>query len=227
MLLCKNLIQFLFRLFRFFFVFELMISTYSCKNPIQSTIHQPLQIRTNKHRCFVFCLGHTSLTCVPGIGKKNKYLLNQSGIYDLSTLYSKYRSINNIQHFKQWLQNEIGFTSYQAKMTSCGIGSKLGDIKEINTGLTPICCSLKEKRDRSIQSKNEKKRKIENISHEPNKEENLFSQKNDQIFSSPEEKITNKLSDSMSFQHSSERKKHSNFHFNLLIIQYSLYNLHP
>jgi len=224
---------------------------HSCKNPIQSTIHQPLQIRTNKHRCFVFCLGHTSLTCVPGIGKKNKYLLNQSGIYDLSTLYSKYRSINNIQHFKQWLQNEIGFTSYQAKMTSCGIGSKLGEIKEINTGLTPICCPLKErreekhkllfddrnihKRDRSIQSKNEKnkeqvikKRKIENISHELNKEENLFSQKDDQIFSSPEEKFTNKLSDSMSFQHSSERKKkHSNFHFNLLIIQYSLYNLHP
>ncbi len=184
-----------------------MISTYSCKNPIQSTIHQPLQIRTNKHRCFVFCLGHTSLTCVPGIGKKNKYLLNQSGIYDLSTLYSKYRSINNIQHFKQWLQNEIGFTSYQAKMTSCGIGSKLGEIKEINTGLTPICCPLKEKRDRSIQSKNEKKRKIENISHEPNKEEYVFSRKDDQTFSSPEEKFTNKLSDSMSFQHSSEEKK--------------------
>ena len=127
-----------------------MISTnrkfHSCKNQIQSTIHIPLQIRTNKHRCFVFCIGHTSLTCVPGIGKKNKRLLNQSGIHDLSTLYSKYRSINNIQHFKEWLQNQIGFTSYQAKMTTCGIGSKLGEIKEINTGLTPICCPSRERR---------------------------------------------------------------------------------
>jgi hypothetical protein len=154
---------------------------YSCKNSIQSTIHQPLQIRTNKHRCFVFCIGHTSLTCVPGIGKKNKYLLNQSGIHDLSTLYSKYRQINNIQYFKEWLENDIGFTSYQAKMTTCGIGSKLGEIKEINTGLIPICCSSKEKhkllfndkRNRSIQSKSNenkeegiKKRKIENIKSE-------------------------------------------------------------
>jgi hypothetical protein len=168
MLLCKNLIQ-------LFFFSKLMIST-------DSKFHSTLQIRTNKHRCFVFCIGHTSLTCVPGIGKKNKYLLNQSGIKDLSTLYSKYRSINNIQNFKQWLQNDIGFTSYQAKMTTCGIGSKLGEIKEINTGLIPIYCPSKErqeekhmllsndrninKRNRSNQSKEEriKKRKIENIS---------------------------------------------------------------
>lgn len=149
---------------------------------------QSLQIRTNKHRCFVFCIGHTSLTCVPGIGKKNKYLLNQSGIHDLSTLYSKYRSINNIQHFKQWLQDDVGFTSYQAKMTTCGVGTKLGEIKDITTGLIPICCPSKErreekkillsdhrnikKRNRSNQSKYEenkeeeeiKKQKIENIS---------------------------------------------------------------
>jgi hypothetical protein len=139
---------------------------YSCKNPLQSTIHQPLQIRTNKHRCFVFCIGHTSLTCVPGIGKKNKHLLNQSGIDDLTTLYQKYRSINNIQRFQRWLQRDIGFTSYQAKMTTCGIGSKLGDIKEINTGLIPICCPTKEKRNRSIEFKENKKRKIENIKSE-------------------------------------------------------------
>jgi hypothetical protein len=138
---------------------------HSCKNPIQTTIHQPLQIRTNKHRCFVFCFGHTSLTCVPGIGKKNKHLLNQSGIYDLSTLYRKYRSINNSQRFKQWLENDIGFTSYQAKMTACGIGSKLGDIKEINTGLTTICCPAKERRE-ELQRLFSKNRNIENIKSE-------------------------------------------------------------
>jgi hypothetical protein len=160
-----------------------MISIDSKFHPIQATIHLPLQIRTYKHRCFVFCIGHTSLTCVPGIGRKNKYLLNQSGIYDLSTLYSKYRSLNNIQRFQQWLQNEIGFTSYQAKMTTCGIGSKLGEIKEINTGLIPICCSSKEgrgekkklvssdrntgKRNRSMNKEEGiKKRKIENIKSE-------------------------------------------------------------
>jgi hypothetical protein len=161
-----------------------MSSIDSKSNSRQSTIHQRLQIRTNKHRCFVFCLGHTSLTCVPGIGKKNKYLLNQSGIDNLSTLYRKYRSINNIQRFQRWLERDIGFTSYQAKMTTCGIGSKLGDIKEINTGLIPIRCPAKErreekqillsknrdvdKRNRSIElkqdtNKESKKRKIENI----------------------------------------------------------------
>ncbi|CAF1276193.1 unnamed protein product [Adineta steineri] len=117
-----------------------------CKDSIQTTIHQPLLIRTNKHRCFIFCIGHTSLTCVPGIGKKNEYLLNQFGIHDLSMLYSKYRLINNYQDFKQWLQNEIGFTSYQAKMTTCAISSKLGEIKEINTGLLPLCCTKKGRR---------------------------------------------------------------------------------
>ena len=147
---------------------------HPCKNPIQSTIHQPLQIRTNKHRCFVFCIGHISLTCVPGIGKKNKRLLNQSGVHDLSTLYGKYRSINNIQQFKQWLQNEIGFTSYQAKMTTCGIGSKLGDIKEINTGLLPICCSSKEKHRRLSNGRNITKR---NRSTEKDKEEVIRKRK--------------------------------------------------
>ncbi|CAF3603306.1 unnamed protein product [Adineta steineri] len=117
-----------------------------CKDSIQTTIHQPLLIRTNKHRCFIFCIGHTSLTCVPGIGKKNEYLLNQFGIHDLSMLYSKYRLINNYQGFKQWLQNEIGFTSYQAKMTTCAISSKLGEIKEINSGLLPLCCTRKGRR---------------------------------------------------------------------------------
>src|ERR1700735_1539296 len=141
-----------------------------------SKYHSTLQIRTNKHRCFVFCIGHTSLTCVPGIGKKNKYLLNQSGIKDLSTLYSKYRSINNIQHFKQWLQNDIGFTSYQAKMTTCGIGSKLGEIKEINTGLIPIYCPSKERREEkqmlSLNDRNINKRNRSNQSkNKKNKEE--------------------------------------------------------
>jgi hypothetical protein len=175
----------------------------SCKNLIHATIHQPLQIRTNKHRCFVFCIGHTSLTCVPGIGKKNKYLLNRSGIHDLSSLYSKYRSINNMQQFKQWLQNDIGFTSYQANMTTCGIGSKLGEIKEINTGLTPICCPSHErregnikKRNRSIKSIDEKskeegikKRKVERI-----KSENLLS-----VLSQEPEEDSRQLPDSMSF----------------------------
>jgi hypothetical protein len=198
---------------------------YSYKNPI----HQSLQIRTNKHRCFVFCIGHTSLTCVPGIGKKNKHLLNQSGIQDLSTLYSKYRSINNSQLFKQWLQNEIGFTSYQAKMTTCGIGSKLGEIKEANTGLTPIYCPHKlwlndrniNKRNRSSQLKNDKNKegikkrrveniKLENLSSDSNRdqtgkllqEETLFSRKDDQIFNSSKEKVMNKLSNRMSFPYS-------------------------
>jgi hypothetical protein len=171
-----------------------MISIDSKFHPCQNPIHLPLQIRTYKHRCFVFCIGHTSLTCVPGIGRKNKYLLNQSGIYDLSTLYSKYRSLNNIQHFQRWLQNEIGFTSYQAKMTTCGIGSKLGEIKEINTGLIPIRCSSRERRgekqklvssDRNTSKRNRsknkeeviKKRKIENIQSESF----LLSSSRDQI----------------------------------------------
>ena len=111
-----------------------------CKNPLYATVHTPLQIRTNKHRCFVFCLGHTSLASVPGIGRKNKQLLNEAGIEDLATLYAKYRQINSVQRFQYWLERDIGFTTYQAKMTTCGIGSKLGEIKEINTGLTPVCC---------------------------------------------------------------------------------------
>jgi hypothetical protein len=163
----------------------------SCKNLIQSTIHQPLQIRTNKHRCFVFCLGHTSLTCVPGIGKKNKYLLNQSGIHDLSTLYSKYRSIKNIQHFKQWLQNEIGFTSYQAKMTTCGIGSKLGEIKEINKGLIPIYCPSKERRKLLSNDRNINKRNRSNqLKNEEKKEERRKKQKTENLsLSSNEDQI--------------------------------------
>ncbi len=190
MLLCINSIHFVFRLF----FNKLMISIDSKFHPCQNPIHLPLQIRTYKHRCFVFCIGHTSLTCVPGIGRKNKYLLNQSGIYDLSTLYSKYRSLNNIQHFQRWLQNEIGFTSYQAKMTTCGIGSKLGEIKEINTGLIPIRCSSRERRgekqklvssDRNTSKRNRsknkeeviKKRKIENIQSESF----LLSSSRDQI----------------------------------------------
>ena len=135
-----------------------------CHSP---TVEQPLQIRTNKHRCFVFCLGHTSLTSVPGIGKKNQYLLKQSGIHDLSTLYRKYRSINHLQRFQQWLENEIGFTVYQAKMAACGIASKLGEIKEINSGLTPICCSSDGKRkyiSQRIRSREkQKQQKIQEI----------------------------------------------------------------
>ena len=111
-----------------------------CKNPLHATVHTPLQIRTNKHRCFVFCLGHTSLASVPGVGRKNERLLNGAGIENLATLYAKYRQINSFQRFQYWLERNIGFTTYQAKMTTCGIGSKLGDIKEINTGLTPVCC---------------------------------------------------------------------------------------
>lgn len=131
------------------------------RSSIDSSVDRPLRIRTNKHRAFVFCLGHRSLTCVPGIGKKNKYLLNQSGIYDLSTLYRKYRSINDLQRFQQWLERKIGFTSYQAKMTACGIGSKLGEIKEINTGLTPIRCPSQEKRKRS--EENDEKQNVKEI----------------------------------------------------------------
>ncbi|CAF4556936.1 unnamed protein product [Rotaria sp. Silwood1] len=108
-----------------------MISTESKFYTSKNSISESLQIRTNKHR----------------IGKKNKYLLNQSGIHDLTTLYSKYRSINNIENFKQWLKNDIGFTSYQAKMTTCGLSTKLGKIQELDKGLIPICCSTKERRE--------------------------------------------------------------------------------
>ena len=137
---------FVFDWFRVFFLVVLVtmnsIGTRfrPCKNPIHATVHTPLQIRTNKHRCFVFCLGHTSLTCVPGIGKKNEHLLNQSGIEDLAAFYEKYRQTKSIPGFQAWLERDIGFTSYQAKMTTCGIAAKLGEIKEMNTGLTPICC---------------------------------------------------------------------------------------
>ncbi|CAF0725473.1 unnamed protein product [Adineta ricciae] len=134
-----------------------MISTkpkfHPCLNSIETTVHQPLQIRTNKHRCFIFCVEHTSLTCVPGIGKMNERLLNRSGIYNLSALYAKYRSMKNAQRFKQWLQDEIGFTSYQAKMTTCGISSKLGDVREVNTGLMPICCPRKGHKNKRFKSK--------------------------------------------------------------------------
>ena len=144
------------RFVRFFSRF-LMISTKSkfhpCPNSIETTVHQPLQIRTNKHRCFIFCVEHTSLTCVPGIGKMNERLLNRSGIYNLSALYAKYRSMKNSQQFKQWLQDEIGFTSYQAKMTTCGISSKLGDVREVNTGLMPICCPRKEHKNKRFKGK--------------------------------------------------------------------------
>ncbi|CAF3590558.1 unnamed protein product, partial [Rotaria sordida] len=164
-----------------------MISTESKFYSTKNSIYESLRIRTNKHRCFVFCIGHTSLTCVPGIGKKNEYLLNQSGINDLTTLYSKYHSINNIENFQQWLENDIGFTSYQAKMTTCGISSKLGKIKELNKGLIPICCSTKErraekykllfnnkninKRNRNIKLINEKNKKLKT---EKIKSENLL-----------------------------------------------------
>ena len=145
---------------------------HSSKNVTQAKLNSSLRIRTNKHRIFVFCIGQTSLTCVPGIGKKNKHLLNKSGVHDLSVLYAKYHTINSNQKFKKWLQNDIGFTSYQAKMTTCGIRSKLGEIKEVDTGLVPIHCLSKEKRtrkhtllldDRSIDKEN---RTIERIKSE-------------------------------------------------------------
>lgn len=149
-----------------------------CHSPIESSIDRTLRIRTNKHRSFVFCLGHRSLTCVPGIGKKNKYLLNQSGIHDLSTLYRKYHSIDDLQCFQQWLENQIGFTSYQAKMTACGIGSKLGEFKEINTGLTPICCPSHGRRKRS-EEKDEKQKikeiKLEKLSPNLNEDRKTLS----------------------------------------------------
>lgn len=97
-----------------------------------------LKIRSNKHRCFLFCHEHSSLTCVPGIGKKNKQLLNQSGVYDLAGLFQKYREMKNIQHFKDWLNNRIGFTKYQARMAACGISTKIGETKEIDTGLISL-----------------------------------------------------------------------------------------
>jgi hypothetical protein len=117
-------------------------------------MHASLQIRTYKHRCFVSCLGHTSLTCVPGIGKKNKRLLNRSGIDNLSELYEKYRRMNNCQRFKSWLECDIGFTSYQAKMATCGISSKLREHKPIDTGLKPIHCSKRDKQSTHINMKN-------------------------------------------------------------------------
>lgn len=146
---------------------------YSSKN----SFDESLQIRTKKHRRFVFCIGHRSLMCVPGIGKKNKQLLNKVGISDLTSLYSKYRSINNNQLFKQWLQHEVGFTSYQAKMTTCGIGSKLGEIKETYRGLIPIYCSLKEKQEEKYHLLNNgkinKRYKIIKSTDEKNNEELL------------------------------------------------------
>ncbi|CAF3749211.1 unnamed protein product [Rotaria magnacalcarata] len=178
----------------------LMISIESNYDSSKKSLHASLQIRTNKHRCFIFCIGHTSLTCVPGIGKKNKQLLNQSGIHDLTTLYSKYRSIDNIEDFKQWLMYDIGFTSYQANMTTCGISSKLGDFEDTYTGLLPICCSSKERRNekyslllnhgninkryRHIQSTNEKnnEREIKRLKIEEIKsEKRLINSFHDQI----------------------------------------------
>ncbi|CAF3317458.1 unnamed protein product [Rotaria socialis] len=177
-----------------------MISIESNYDSSKKSLPASLQIRTNKHRCFIFCIGHTSLTCVPGIGKKNKQLLNQSGIHDLTTLYSKYRSIDNIEDFKQWLMYDIGFTSYQANMTTCGISSKLGDFKDTYTGLLPICCSSKERRNekyslllnhgninkryRHIQSTNEKinEREIKRLKIEEIKsEKRLINSFHDQI----------------------------------------------
>ncbi|CAF4461638.1 unnamed protein product [Rotaria socialis] len=178
----------------------LMISIESNYDSSKKSLPASLQIRTNKHRCFIFCIGHTSLTCVPGIGKKNKQLLNQSGIHDLTTLYSKYRSIDNIEDFKQWLMYDIGFTSYQANMTTCGISSKLGDFKDTYTGLLPICCSSKERRNekyslllnhgninkryRHIQSTNEKinEREIKRLKIEEIKsDKRLINSFHDQI----------------------------------------------
>ena len=118
----------------------------SCKVLLEAQVHQPLQIRTYKHRCFVFCPGHTSLSCVPGIGKKNESLLHRIGIRDLAQLFAQYRQINDLQRFESWLENHVGFSSYCAKMTTCGVAAKLGDIREINTGLRPICCPSKERR---------------------------------------------------------------------------------
>lgn len=115
----------------------------SCRKILEARVHQPLQIRTYKHRCFVFCPGQTSLICVPGIGKKNEILLQRIGINDLAHLFVKYRQINDIQRFRQWLQTHVGFSSYQSKMTTCAVASKLGDIQEIDTGLKPICCPTK------------------------------------------------------------------------------------
>ncbi|CAF3788706.1 unnamed protein product [Rotaria socialis] len=177
-----------------------MISIESNYDSSKKSLPASLQIRTNKHRCFIFCIGHTSLTCVPGIGKKNKQLLNQSGIHDLTTLYSKYRSIDNIEDFKQWLMYDIGFTSYQANMTTCGISSKLGDFKDTYTGLLPICCSSKERRNekyslllnhgninkryRHIQSTNEKinEREIKRLKIEEIKsDKRLINSFHDQI----------------------------------------------
>ncbi|CAF1134145.1 unnamed protein product [Rotaria magnacalcarata] len=204
----------------------LMISIESNYDSSKKSLHASLQIRTNKHRCFIFCIGHTSLTCVPGIGKKNKQLLNQSGIHDLTTLYSKYRSIDNIEDFKQWLMYDIGFTSYQANMTTCGISSKLGDFEDTYTGLLPICCSSKERRNekyslllnhgninkryRHIQSTNEKnnEREIKRLKIEEIKSEkrliNSFHDQigarpspiDDQLFNSSRDKLSNKYESS-------------------------------
>ena len=142
-------LSFVFRLSCFFGLSILLMNSIEIDASDQKTTaaaHGPLQVRTNKHRCFVFCFGHTSLTCVPGIGKKNKSLLHQSGVHDLVALYDKYRSIDNKEKFSQWLESDIGFTAYQAKMTTCGLCSKLGKVKETNTGLAPIVCSSKIKR---------------------------------------------------------------------------------
>ena len=117
---------------------EKLFETSSEKKFDRST---SIQIRTNKHRCFVFCSGHTSLTCVPGIGKKNKQRLNQFGIENLSALYEKYSQLNHSQRFRHWLQNYIGFTIYQARMTTCALSIKLGNENEVDCGLLPLCCS--------------------------------------------------------------------------------------
>ncbi|CAF0940560.1 unnamed protein product [Didymodactylos carnosus] len=88
-------------------------------NKITPTDTIPI-VRTNKHRCYVFCpVEHTSLTCVPGIGQKNKKLLHKANIPDLSTLYERWEIMNNPRQFQNWLVNDVGFTNYQASMTSC------------------------------------------------------------------------------------------------------------
>ncbi|CAF2330052.1 unnamed protein product [Rotaria sp. Silwood2] len=200
-----------------------MISTESKFYSSKNSIYESLQVRTNKHRCFVFCIGHTSLTCVPGIGQKNKYLLNQSGIYDLTTLYSKYHSINNIANFKQWLEYDIGFTSYQAKMTTCGLSSKLGKIKELNTGLIPICCSTKERRK-------EKYRLLFNNKNINKRNQNikLINGKNKKLKIKPENLLTNSSYDDQIVYLTEKEKELSSMDIDLLTTyKYSIENKVP
>ncbi|CAF2860787.1 unnamed protein product [Rotaria sp. Silwood2] len=71
-------------------------------------------------------------------------------------------------------------------MTTCGLSSKLGKIKELNTGLIPICCSTKERRK-------EKYRLLFNNKNINKRNQNikLINGKNKKLKIKPENLLTN------------------------------------